>query len=44
MTKQNKILLLFIVIASVSYSQELTLKDYVIEDGDTILLSACPKN
>ena len=42
MTKENKILLLFIVIASVSYSQELTLKDYVIEDGDTILLSDIP--
>ena len=42
MTKQNKILLLFIVISSVSYSQELILKDYVIEEGDTILLSDIP--
>jgi len=42
MIKQNKILLLFIVISSVSYSQELILKDYVIEEGDTILLSDIP--
>ena len=42
MRKQNKILILFIVISSVSYSQKLTLKDYVIEDGDTILLSDIP--
>ena len=42
MTEQNKILLLFIVISSVSYSQELILKDYVIEEGDTILLSDIP--
>ena len=42
MIKQNKILILFIVISSVSYSQKLTLKDYVIEDGDTILLSDIP--
>ena len=42
MIKQNKILLLFIVISSVSYSQKLTLKDYVIEEGDTILLSDIP--
>ena len=42
MIKQNKILLLFIIISSVSYSQKLTLKDYVIEDGDTILLSDIP--
>ena len=42
MRKQNKILLLFIIISSVSYSQKLTLKDYVIEDGDTILLSDIP--
>ena len=42
MIKQNKILILFIVISSVSYSQKLTLKDYVIEEGDTILLSGIP--
>ena len=42
MTKHNKILLLFIVISSVSYSQKLTLKDYVVEGGDTILLSDIP--
>ena len=42
MIKQNKILLLFIIISSVSYSQTLTLKDYVVEDGDTILLSDIP--
>ena len=42
MIKQNKILILFIVISSVSYSQKLTLKDYVIEEGDTILLSDIP--
>ena len=42
MTKQNKILLLFIVISSFSYSQELILKDYVIEEEDTILLSDIP--
>jgi hypothetical protein len=42
MRKQNKILLLFIVISSVSYSQKLTLKDYVIEDGDTIFTLHIP--
>ncbi len=42
MIKQNKILILFFVISSVSYSQKLTLKDYVIEEGDTILLSDIP--
>ena len=42
MREQNKILLLFIVISSFSYSQELILKDYVIEEGDTILLSDIP--
>lgn len=42
MTKQNKILFLFIIISSVAYSQELIIKDYVIEDEDTILLSDIP--
>ncbi|MAX68590.1 MAG: hypothetical protein CMP60_02730 [Flavobacteriales bacterium] len=42
MIKKNKILVLFFVISSVSYSQKLTLKDYVIEEGDTILLSDIP--
>ena len=42
MIKLNKILLLFIIISSVSYSQELILKDYVIEERDTILLSEIP--
>jgi len=42
MIKKNKILILFFVISSVSYSQKLTLKDYVIEEGDTILLSDIP--
>jgi len=42
MIKQNKILLLFILISSVSFSQELTPKGYVIEEGDTILLSDIP--
>ena len=42
MIKKNKILILFFVISSVSYSQKLTLKDYVIEGGDTILLSDIP--
>ena len=40
--KKNKILILFFVISSVSYSQKLTLKDYVIEQGDTILISEVP--
>ena len=42
MIKKNKILILFFVISSVSYSQKLTLKDYVIEQGDTILISEVP--
>ena len=42
MIKKNIILILFFVISSVSYSQKLTLKDYVIEGGDTILLSDIP--
>ena len=42
MIKQNKILILFLVISSISYSQKLTLKDYAIEEGDTILLYTKP--
>ena len=42
MRKQNKILLLFIVISFISYSQHLTLKDYVIEEGDTIFTLDIP--
>ena len=42
MKKQNKILFLFFLISIVSFSQELTLKDYIIEDGDTVLISDIP--
>lgn len=42
MKKQNKILFLFFLISIVSFSQELTLKDYIIEDGDTVLTSDIP--
>tara|TARA_B100000700_G_C14811110_1_gene745214 strand:- start:70 stop:648 length:579 start_codon:yes stop_codon:yes gene_type:complete len=42
MKKQNKMLFLFFLISLVSFSQELTLKDYIVEDGDTVLISDIP--